>query len=91
MSPVPIRYGAWLACFVVVLMVFLQVRIEVHQLRKDLDRTGTAIDAATDLNHQLVLELDARKRFVEAERHAVELGLTDDVTIVEAPERPRAR
>lgn len=82
---VPVRYGIWLACLIVVVMVWLQVRIEVHQLRKDLHRTSAAIDQARVLQQQLTLELDARRRVVEAERHAVELGLGDQVTTVEAP------
>lgn len=90
MTPsVPVRYGIWLACLIVVVMVWLQVRIEVHQLRRDLDRTGAAIRKARVLNQRLALERDARRRLIEAERVAAELGLTDDVEIVEAPREVR--
>jgi len=92
MTPsVPVRYGVWFACLVTVMMVWLQVRIEVHELRKDHDRTVTAIREARVLNQRLGLEIDSRRRIVEAERIAAELGLTDDVSIVEASEGPRDR
>ena len=84
---VPLRYGIWLICLVTVLMVFLQVRIEVHELRKDLGRTRTAIREARVLNQRLSLEMDNRRRLVEAERIAVDLGLDDQVSIVEASRR----
>ncbi|MEM6925611.1 MAG: hypothetical protein AAF602_01685 [Myxococcota bacterium] len=90
LSP-PVRYSIWLGCFLAVLTVFLQVRLEVHQLRKSIDRTGSAIDAASSLHQQLTLELDARSRFVETQRHADQLGLTNEVTIVEASREPRGR
>lgn len=82
-TSLPLRYGVWLVCLVIVVMVWLQVRVEVNQLRTDLDRSGVAIREARVLNHRLSLERDARRRLVEVERAADELGLVE-VDILEA-------
>ena len=69
------RYAAFLTALFTVLLTSALVRLEVQQLRKDLDRTSRATLEAQVLHDRLVLEMESRRRAVAMEQVAVQLGL----------------
>lgn len=81
------RYAAFLAALFTVLAAGALVRLDVQQLRKDLDRTSRATLEAQVLHDRLVLEMEARRRAVAMERVAVELGL-GGTAVLEKAEQP---
>lgn len=74
------RHAVWLVSLFVVLAGWVQVRHEVQQLRKDLDRSGRARHEAQILNDRLQLEVDARRRTAAMEQIAAQLHLSDQTT-----------
>jgi len=70
------RHAAFLAALFAVAGAGAMVRLEVQQLRKDLDRTSKAILDATVLNDRLTLERESRRRAVAMEAVAGGLGLS---------------
>lgn len=74
------RHAVWLVSLFGVLAGWLQVRHQVQQLRKDLDRSGRATHEAQLLNDRLRLEVDARLRTVAMEQIAGQLALSDQTT-----------
>lgn len=69
------RHAAFLLALFTVLAVGALVRLDVQQLRKDLDRTSRATLEAQVLHDRLVLEMEARRRAVAMEQVAGALGL----------------
>ncbi|MCB9679792.1 MAG: hypothetical protein H6737_32095 [Alphaproteobacteria bacterium] len=70
------RHAVFLAALFGVAVAGAMVRLEVQQLRKDLDRTSKAILDARVLNDRLTLEHEARARVVAVEATATAMGLT---------------
>ena len=75
------RHVAFLAALFGIAAAGAMVRLEVQQLRKDLDRTQGAILDARVLNDRLTLENEARHRVMEVERAATEHGLSASARI----------
>jgi hypothetical protein len=76
------RHVVWLVALFVVLAAWAQVRLEVQQLRTDLDRNSRHAREARILNDRLRLEMDARRRAVNVEAMAGRLAMTADADIV---------
>ncbi len=72
-----------LVALFVVLAAWVEVRLEVQALRKDLDRSGRAHREARVLNDRLRLEVDARRRAVAMEAVAARLALSEQAHIVD--------
>ncbi|MEZ4317560.1 MAG: hypothetical protein R3F61_08645 [Myxococcota bacterium] len=70
------RHAVFMAALFGVSGAGAMVRLEVQQLRKDLDRTSKAILDARVLNDRLTLEREARSRVVVVEAAATALGLS---------------
>jgi hypothetical protein len=77
------RHGVWLVAILALLVVWVQVRLDVQQLRTDLSRSGRAYREALQENEHLRLELETRHRALAMEAAGRELGLVDDVARVE--------
>ncbi|MBX2798741.1 MAG: hypothetical protein KTR31_13755 [Myxococcales bacterium] len=69
-------YVVWGVALFVVLAWWVQVRLEVNQLRQDLHRNSAAHREAALFNERLKLEMDARRRTVAMERAATRMGLS---------------
>ena len=82
------RHGVWLGALFVVLACAVAVRLDVQQMRKDLDRNTRAQREALILNERLQLEVDSRRRAVAMEAVAAQLAMTTEARIVsvKAPE-----
>ena len=76
------RHAVWLAALFVVLAAWVQVRLDVQQLRTDLDRNSRHTREARILNDRLRLEMDARRRAVNVEAMAGRLAMTADAAVV---------
>jgi hypothetical protein len=79
------RHAVWLVALFALLTLWVDIRVEVQQLRKDLDRSGRAFREARLHNDRLRLELDARSRAFALEAAATELGLSDQASLVDVP------
>lgn len=78
------RLGVSAVVFVGLVVIGAYVRLEVQQLRKDMDRTSRATLEAQVLQDRLVLEMEARRRAVAMERAADQLGLGPQASLVKA-------
>lgn len=76
------RHAVWLVALFLVLAAWVQVRLDVQQLRTDLDRNTRMSREARILNDRLRLEMDARRRASAVESVAVRLGMTGDAAVV---------
>jgi len=76
------RHAVWLVALFLVLAAWVQVRLDVQQLRADLDRNTRMSREARILNDRLRLEMDARRRASAVESVAVRLGMTGDAAVV---------
>jgi hypothetical protein len=85
------RHAVWLVALFALLTLWVDIRVEVQQLRKDLDRSGRAFREARLNNDRLRLELDARSRAFALEAAATELGLSDRAVLVDVPAGGGAR
>jgi len=79
------RHAVWLVALFVVLAAWVQVRLDVQQLRTDLDRNSRHTREARILNDRLRLEMDARRRAVNVEAVAGRLAMTEDAAVVRVP------
>ncbi len=79
------RHVAFLAALFGIAGAGAMVRLEVQQLRKDLDRTQGAILDARVLNDRLTLETEARHRVMEVERTATAHGLSANARVETIP------
>jgi hypothetical protein len=79
------RHAVWFVALFALLTLWVDIRVEVQQLRKDLDRSGRAFREARVHNDRLRLELDARSRAFALEAAAGELGLSDRASLVDIP------
>lgn len=77
------RHAVWLVALGALLTIWVDIRVDVQQLRKDLDRSGRAFREARVHNDRLRLELDARKRAFALEAAAAQLGLGDNAQLHE--------
>lgn len=77
------RYAVWGLAVFVLLATWVDVRLDVQGLRKDLDRTGRAEREQRVLSDRLRLEIDARHRAVRMEQVALQMGLASTVPVVE--------
>jgi hypothetical protein len=80
------RYAVWGFAFFVLLATWVEVRLDVQALRKDLDRTGRVTREQRVLSDRLHLEIDARRRAVRMEQVALQMGLASTVPVVEIRE-----
>ncbi len=80
------RYAVWGLAVFVLLATWVEVRLDVQALRKDLDRTGRAEREQRVLSDRLRLEIDARHRAVRMEQVALQMGLAATVPVVEIRE-----
>lgn len=80
------RHAVWLLALFAVSAAAVAVRLDVQQLRKDLDRNTRLERQAAVLNERLRLEIDARRRAVAVEGVAHRLELTTHAQIVRVPE-----
>ena len=76
------RHAVWLFTLFFVLAAWVQVRLDVQQLRADLDRNHRMSREARILNDRLRLEMDARRRASHAEAVAARLGMTGAASVV---------
>ncbi len=76
------RHLFWVFALFVVLAVAVGVRLDVQQLRKDLDLNERYIRSANVLNERLHLELDTRRRAEAVEDIATRLGANHEVDII---------
>lgn len=76
------RHAVWLMSLFAVLSVAASIRLDVQQMRKDLDRHNRVAREARILNDRLRLEVDARRRAVAMEQAAARLQLGPHATIV---------
>jgi hypothetical protein len=76
------RHAVWLVALFAILTMWVDIRVDVQQLRKDLDRSGRAHREARIQNDRLQLELDARRRSVVLEDAARQLSFGDDARLV---------
>ncbi len=76
------RHAVWVVSLFAVLAAWVQVRVDVQQLRTDLDRNGRATREARIVNDRLRLEVDSRRRAVAVEALAAQLQMTSQVPIV---------
>lgn len=76
------RHAVWLVALFALLTMWVDVRVDVQQVRKDLDRSGRAHREARIQNDRLQLELDARRRSVVLESAARQLAAGDQAPIV---------
>jgi len=76
------RYAVWLAALFLVLAAWVQVRLDVQQLRADLDRNTRMSREARIMNDRLRLEMDARRRASNVEAVAAQLGMSGDAVVV---------
>jgi hypothetical protein len=77
------RHAAWLLALFVVLAFWVQVRLDVQQLRTDLDRNTRMTREARIQNDRLRLEMDARRRVTALEAVAGRLAMSGDTTVVQ--------
>jgi cell division protein FtsL len=76
------RHAVWLVALFLVLAAWVQVRLDVQQLRADLDRNNRMSREARIMNDRLRLEMDARRRASNVEQVAVRLGMNGDAAVV---------
>ena len=76
------RHGVWLCSLFAVLACAAAIRLDVQQMRKDLDRNTRAQREARILNERLQLEVASRRRAVAMEAIAVQLAMTSDARII---------
>ena len=76
------RYAVFTMCLFSVTAFAVAVRIDVQQLRKDLDRNGRMQREAGILHDRLQLEMDARRRAAAMEVVARRLNLGTAASVV---------
>lgn len=81
------RHAASAACLFIVLVVGAFIRLDVQQLRKDMDRTARASLEARVLHDRLVLEMESRRRSVAMEHAAGQLHLGPKARLEKVPLR----
>ena len=69
------RHMFWLAVLFVAFATSVQVRLDVQQLRKDIDRNERTQRRATVTNERLRLELDSRRRAEAVQDLALKMGI----------------
>lgn len=77
------RYLVYAVALFAVLAAAATVRLDVQQLRKDLDRNARATREARILNDRLHLEMDARRRILAMEQTAARLQLGPQARVVQ--------
>ena len=76
------RHAVFLVALVSLLGIAAAIRLDVQQLRKDLDRNGHAQREALIQRDRLRLEVDARRRAMAMESAAVSMDMAHDVRVV---------
>jgi hypothetical protein len=81
------RHAVWLVSLVGLVLVWVDVRVDVQQLRSDLRKSEAARREAQAENEHLRLELASRRRAIAMEAAGRQLALTGDVGLatVSAP------
>ena len=82
------RHMFWLAVLFVAFATSVQVRLDVQQLRKDIDRNERTQRRATVTNERLRLELDSRRRAEAVQDLALKMGIQEPATLVQIAEQP---
>lgn len=85
-----LRHAVWAVAVFALLTLWVDIRVDVQQLRSDLDRSGRARREAQVQNDRLRLEFDAERRALALEAMAADLGIRDgaDVIAVTVPASP---
>jgi hypothetical protein len=76
------RHGVWFMAVFAVLAAAVSVRLDVQQLKKDMDRGTRAQRESTVLNDRLRLEVDARRRVAAMEAVAAGLEMGPEASVV---------
>jgi hypothetical protein len=76
------RHMFWLAVLFIAFFASVQVRLDVQQLRSDLDRNEYSQRTATVTNERLVLELDSRRRAEAVQNVALRMGIHNEARII---------
>lgn len=76
------RHMFWLAAVFAALVVSVEVRLDVQQLRKDLDRNERSQRSADVVNDRLRLELDSRRRAESVAAIASKMDIQETVQII---------
>jgi len=80
------RHGVWLCSLFAVLASAAAVRLDVQQMRKDLDRNTRAQREARILNERLELEVASRRRAVAMEAVAAQMAMSADARMISVKE-----
>lgn len=75
------RHAVWGGTLFAVLSLAASVRLDVQQMRKDLDRNARHTREARVLHDRLRLEMDARRRAVAMEAVAAQLQLGPEARV----------
>jgi hypothetical protein len=76
------RHGVWLVALFALLTLWVDIRVDVQQLRSDLDRASRAQREARIQNERLRLELDARRRALAMESLAASTGTVEGASVI---------
>jgi hypothetical protein len=76
------RYGAWFAVLFVVCAASVLARLDVQELRQDIDRAQRQQRRARIVNERLHLESDVRRRAAAVEIAAAEHDLGPEARVV---------
>ncbi|TNE88582.1 MAG: hypothetical protein EP330_14515 [Deltaproteobacteria bacterium] len=75
------RHGVWVASVFVLMAIAVAVRVEVQELRKDIERAESQQKEALLLHERLQLEVDARRRTAAVEAVAAELSIVTPASV----------
>jgi hypothetical protein len=82
------RHAAWAAALFAMLATAVQIRLDVAQLHKDLDRNSLMSREEQVLHQRLLLEVAARTRAVELEAVATGMSMAPGAPLVRIAEAP---
>jgi hypothetical protein len=77
------RHAVWLVSLLALIALWVDIRVDVQQLRTDLSRSGRAYRQALQENEHLRLEVETRRRALAMEQAGAALGLVGDVELVD--------
>lgn len=75
-------HAVWIGALFAVALLAVNVRLDVAELNRSLERNYQLQREAKVLHERLALELDTRRRVAALEQRAVALGIQSDVPLV---------
>lgn len=75
------RHAVWMGSCFVLAAIAVGVRVEVQELRKDIERAESQQREARLLHERLQLEVDARRRTAAVEAVAAELAIVTPASV----------